>query len=101
MLLPVSLPTSSGEPPDARIAAGPPLLPPGVLVRSYGLEVRPYTRLSVSSDQVNSGVLVLPRRIAPAARIRATMVASSVGMRLAQPWVPAVDITPATSNESL
>ena len=58
MLSPVSLPMSNGEPPAATIAAAPPLLPPGVRSRSYGFEVRPKTSLSVSSDQVNSGVFV-------------------------------------------
>jgi len=32
MLPPVSLPMSSGEPPEAIMAAAPPLEPPGILV---------------------------------------------------------------------
>src|SRR5262245_37476960 len=100
MLFDVSLPISRGDPPAAMMAAAPPLLPPGVLVRSYGFEVRPYRALSVSSDIVISGVFVLPSRIAPAARSRATTVASADGTRFAQPFDPAVVITPATSRES-
>src|SRR3972149_12251229 len=101
MLSPVSLPISNGEPPAATIAAGPPLLPPGVRERSYGFDVRPYTSLSVSFDQVNSGVFVLPSRIAPAALTRATTGASRAGRRARQPIGPAVVTTPAVSSESL
>src|SRR5262245_59915765 len=41
ILQPVLLPISSAEPPEARIAPAPPLLPPGVRDTSYGLLVRP------------------------------------------------------------
>ena len=41
ILPPVSLPMSSGEPPEAMMAAAPPLDPPGILVKLYGLLVRP------------------------------------------------------------
>ena len=40
-LAPESVPSPQGEPPAAMIAASPPLLPPGVRARSYGLLVRP------------------------------------------------------------
>ena len=40
-LPPESVPSPHGEPCAAMIAASPPLLPPGVRVRSYGLFVRP------------------------------------------------------------
>ena len=80
MLSPVSLPMSKGEPPAATIAAAPPLLPPGDRERSYGLFDGPTMNFLVSSDQVNSGVLVLPRtRFALAAFRRATTVASRSG----------------------
>ena len=50
---------------------------------------------------VNSGVLVLPSRIAPAARARATTVASLPGTNVLRPSVPAVDTRPSVSKESL
>jgi hypothetical protein len=92
---------SRGEPPAAIIAAAPPLLPPGVRDLSYGLLVLPYTRLSVTYDIVISGVFVFPITMTPAALSLATAVASSIGIRLAQPMVPAAVMIPAVSNESL
>ncbi len=92
---------SNGLPPAATMAAAPPLLPPGERSRSNGLFVIPYTRLSVSNERVNSGVLVLPSRIAPCLRTRDTTVASRSGTNPARPWVPPVLMTPAVSNESL
>src|SRR5918998_6068190 len=65
-----SLPWARGPRPAATAAAAPPLEPPGVFWRFHGLRVAPKTRLSVSGLQPNSGVLVLPSRIAPAARMR-------------------------------
>jgi hypothetical protein len=59
--------------------AAPPLLPPHVLVRSYGLRVAPKTSLKVWDPAPNSGVFVLPQVIAPAARMRVTISASRVG----------------------
>ncbi len=41
MLPPSSVPRPSAVPPAATSAADPPLLPPGVLDRSYGSLVRP------------------------------------------------------------
>ena len=83
------------------MAAAPPLLPPDVRVTSQGLLVRPYTKLFVSKESVSSGVLVLPRRIAPAAFARWTTVASRSGMKSLRPIEPPVVITPAVSSESL
>jgi len=77
MLPPVSLPTSKAHSALATAAAAPPLLPPGLRSGSNGLRVRPNTRLSVSKDRVNSGVLVLPSSTAPAALRRAATVASA------------------------
>jgi hypothetical protein len=75
----VSLPSAIGSRRAATAAAAPPLLPPHVLVTSYGLRVAPNTGLKVCDPAPNSGVLVLPIVIAPAARIRVTMSASRVG----------------------
>ncbi len=76
---PKSLPSATGSIRDASAAAVPPLLPPALFVRSYGLRVAPYTSLNVCEPSPNSGVLVLPMKIAPAARIRATPTESACG----------------------
>ena len=73
---PVSLPSAIGTMPHASATAAPPLLPPHVLPRSYGLRVAPNTALKVCEPAPNSGVLVLPSVTAPAARMRVTMRAS-------------------------
>src|SRR6187455_691258 len=73
---PPSLPIPPAEQPTAMAADSPPLEPPGVRSRFQGLLVRPMRWLSVSYIARNSGVLVLPRITAPAARRRATAVAS-------------------------
>ena len=76
---PVSLPSAIGTIPQASATAAPPLLPPQVLVTSYGLRVAPNTLLNVCDPAPNSGVFVLPHVIAPAARMRVTIDASRVG----------------------
>ncbi len=76
---PRSLPSASGTSPAASAAAAPPLLPPQVLARSYGLQVAPKTALKVCDPAPNSGVLVLPMTMAPAARRRSTSRASAAG----------------------
>src|SRR5262245_34275942 len=76
---PVSLPSAIGTMPQASATPAPPLLPPHVLVTSYGLRVGPNTRLNVCDPAPNSGVFVLPHVIAPADRIRVTISASSAG----------------------
>ena len=75
----MSLPSAIGTMPHASATAAPPLLPPQVFVRSYGLRVAPNTVLNVCEPAPNSGVLVLPSVIAPAARMRVTISASRVG----------------------
>ena len=80
-LAPESVPSPHADPPAATIAASPPLLPPGVRSRSYGLFVRPWTGLSVSMPPPHGGQFVFPRRIAPASRSRATAVASRLRHR--------------------
>src|SRR5438552_16456954 len=66
---PVSLPSATGESPLASATAAPPLEPPHVLVRSYGFRVAPNRVLNVCEPAPNSGVLVLPSVMAPAARM--------------------------------
>ena len=65
--------------PQASATAAPPLDPPHVFVASYGLRVRPNTVLNVCEPAPNSGVLLLPIVMAPAARTRSTSSASSSG----------------------
>ena len=76
---PPSVPTWSGPSPAAAAAEAPPLEPPGVRPRCQGLRVGPNSRLWVAPIQPKVGVLVLPSRIAPAARRRSTIGASSAG----------------------
>jgi hypothetical protein len=76
---PRSLPSASGTMPQASATAAPPLEPPHVFVTSYGLTVRPKTVLNVCEPAANSGVLLLPIVIAPAARTRSTSSASASG----------------------
>ena len=64
--------------PSAAAAAAPPLLPPGVRSRFQGLRVIPCAGESVTPFQPVSGDCVMPSRIAPASRSRATQGASSV-----------------------
>src|SRR5258705_1995811 len=77
MLPPPSDPRLSAAPPAATSAADPPLLPPGVLDRSYGLFVRPYRLLFDSPPRPISGTFVNPSTMAPSARSLDTAVASS------------------------
>src|SRR6266404_9094516 len=74
---PASVPTASGPIPANTAAALPPLLPPGVRSRFHGLRVTPESGESVSGFQPNSGVVVLPKNSAPAARNLAVAGASS------------------------
>ena len=76
---PMSLPSAIGTMPEASATAAPPLEPPHVLVGSYGLSVRPKTSLNVCEPAPNSGVLVLPIVMAPAALMRSTISPSCSG----------------------
>ena len=80
----MSLPSSSAESPAAIAAAEPPDEPPGVRAGSHGLFVVPKIGLWVCMSAVQVGVLVLPKTTAPAARSRATLMASSFGHVLRQ-----------------
>jgi hypothetical protein len=80
---PSSVPTAKGPIPAATAAPAPPLEPPQVWAVDQGLRVTPKSGLSVKPLWANSGVVVLPSRIAPAALRRATITASSVGTKSA------------------
>ena len=76
---PPSVPTARGPSPAATAAPAPPLDPPGVMSRFHGFLVAPKSGLSVVPLWPNSGVLVLPIRMAPAPLRRSTATASSSG----------------------
>ena len=57
--------------------------------------------LSVLKERVNSGVFVLPIKIAPSLRRRSTQVASLPGRNSRRPSVPQVVIMSKVSKESL
>src|SRR5204863_9275217 len=87
--------------PHATAAAAPPDEPPLVFERSYGLRVAPNTLLKVCDPAPNSGVLVLPSVIAPAARNRSTMRWSCVGTWSAYTREPSVVRMPFVATRSL
>jgi len=72
-----TVPMASGATPAASAALAPPLDPPGVCSRLQGLRVTPKAGLSVSTLWANSGRLVWPITMAPAALTRATTAASA------------------------
>src|SRR2546426_7795876 len=96
-----SEPSASGPNPAATAAAPPPVDPPGVRVRSQGLRDSPNSGLSVEPRQANSGRLVRPTKIAPAARRRATLGLSSGGTKSARRRDPEVVRSPAVQWLSL
>src|SRR5579884_4323574 len=65
---PPSEPVAHGAIPEATAAAEPPDEPPGVRLGSQGLRVTPLASLAVQGQMVNSGTLVTPMGMAPAAR---------------------------------
>src|SRR6516225_939834 len=80
---PISLPSASGTMPHASATAPPPVLPPQVLLRSYGFNVGPKTGLNVCEPRPHSGTFVLPMTMAPAFFSRSTTRQSALGMSLA------------------
>ena len=98
---PPSVPMPSGAKPAAIAAPVPPLEPPGVSSRFQGLKVGPNSRLSVAPFQPYSGVLVLPRTMAPAALRRSTEGASSVGTLSSFRREPQVVLIPLVMTTSL
>ncbi len=91
----VSLPRLTAAMFAATAAAGPPLEPPGVRARSYGLSVWPPSELTVVPARASSCRLPLPRKTAPAWRSFATTKASSCGC------APAKAIDPPVVGRSL
>ncbi len=98
---PPSLPMPPAESPAAIAAASPPLEPPGVRSASQGLLVRPYRTLSVSHAISCSATLVTPRTMAPAARSRATSVASASPRTPSRNREPVSKGIPVTDTELL
>ena len=76
-LPPVSEPVQIGAMPVASATAEPPEEPPQMRDGSNGLPVAPKTAFLVFAPAPNSGVLVLPRTMAPACR-NAAMIRSSL-----------------------
>ena len=76
---PPSPPWARGTIPLATAAPAPPLDPPVVRVRSHGFLAGLNSSGSVTGVNPNSGVLVLPRMITPAALYRLTISQSSSG----------------------
>ena len=76
---PPSVATPIGPMPAATATAAPPLEPAEVRSALQALRVRPNSGESVSALWPNSGVVVLPNRMAPACFIRAAQTASSLG----------------------
>ncbi len=76
---PVSDPVAIGTIPVASATAEPPEDPAADFAGSNGLPVAPYTALRVFAPAPNSGVLVLPSTIAPAARTALMLRWSSAG----------------------
>src|ERR1700737_1675700 len=73
---PVSEPRAMGTMPGAPAARQPPDDPPGTRSGATGFRVGPYALFSVDEPIANSSMFVLPNGTAPAARSRATTVAS-------------------------
>src|SRR5260370_17710380 len=64
---PKSVPCAKGTMPVATATADPPEEPAGLKAGVQGLRVTPNTSLKVLAPAANSGVLVLPSTMAPAA----------------------------------
>src|SRR5262245_7848781 len=93
MLPPESLPSASGDAPAATTTPAPDDEPPGARAGSCGFTVFPCTGLSAAA-------LVMPVTTAPAARTRATTVASRAGRRSRCSALDPAIGQPATSIQS-
>ncbi len=99
---PPSDPVAKGTMPAASAAAEPPDDPPGPCPVSNGLAVGPKRAFEVLDDHANSGMLVLPTTMHPAARRRATNGLSTVaGATSASTGAPCVVRKPTASWLSL
>src|SRR2546426_298921 len=98
---PPSVPSATGPQPLATATAAPPLEPPGVSAGFHGFFVTPKRGFSVMALWPNSDVLVFPRTSAPAARRRATAIASSSGTWSAKSREPPVVVSPRVKRTSL
>ena len=97
----VSVPSAPGTSPPATAAPLPPLEPPQIRSVSHGFRAGPNAWLVVEAPQANSCVLSFPTTTAPAARSRATTVASAAATLSASTFEAAVVRVPATSITSL
>src|ERR1700722_3552345 len=86
----VSSATPSGARRAAIAAAVPPLLPPGMRVKSEGWRTAPNGRLLLVQPKDSSCRFVLPSTMAPAPRRAATTGASSLGRKWRSAGVPPV-----------
>src|SRR2546421_10108087 len=93
---PPSVPRCRHPIPSAAATAAPPLDPPEVRCAFHGLRVIPVSGESQTAFQPNSGVVVLPRRTAPASRKRPTAGASSL-----QGWLASVLREPRNVGQPL
>ena len=97
---PASVATASGPRPAATAAAAPLEEPAAVCSALQGLRVRPASSDQAPIECAYSGVVVLPSSIPPAARMRATTVASRSGTWSAKAREPHVVRTPAVTRLS-
>ena len=102
----VSVPSATSTRPAATAAPLPPLDPPVVCAGFHGFSAGPKCGLFVSAPYANSCVFSLPTIAPPAARSRATQVASRSGTRrrifdAAVVGMPATSITSLTADGEL
>ena len=96
-----SEPSATGSILCARATAAPPLLPPADLPGFHAFKVAPNTSLKVCEPKPNSGVLVLPITMQPAAFMRAAIKPSCAGMKSRHKGDPMWVGKPATCAKSL
>ena len=92
---PPSLAPAIGTMPPATAAAAPPLDPPALRFRSYGLFAEPQSCGSVIFLKPNSGVFVRPTMIKPAASRRFTKLSVRFTGIPFKSLLPALDGSPA------
>ena len=96
-----SLPSATGSNRSASATAAPPLLPPAERVGSQGLGVAPKSSLKVCEPRPNSGMLVLPTTMPPAALMRAVIRLSCAATASFSKALPSVEGKPAACDVSL